>query len=310
MSEYAGRIAVGAIVAVAIAVGLGFELSNFAPNVASSTTTTTLTTSQVCSGGAYGWGLIYNETNGQSYGLGRCAVNGTGPKGTAVLNVTSSPYLPIMLADGWINAFYVNLTTTQLTEIPGVSFSSNLMQAYYNEQPITNGTKLPTPYESPSFVVIPPICTWPNGQGHSFFAPLTSGPIYVKVVTDQGLVKSGTVYASHRLNSTYWRGSADYCLNLSLDTNSTGYLQVADPAVAIDGGNGLPLGGVYNYTLKAIYGANQTSTVVISDIAVQPNVVTYVTVSIPSGEVTTVTVTCTPGSACTTSTATTSAKGG
>jgi hypothetical protein len=63
----------------------------------------------------------------------------------AWLNVTADQNLRPMEANGYVNAFYVNLNTKSLTLIPGVTFSGSYTQAFYNGQPITNGTKLQIP---------------------------------------------------------------------------------------------------------------------------------------------------------------------
>jgi len=311
MSEYAGRIAVGAIVAMAIVVGLGFELSNIGTSATLSTSSSnsTVTTASSLSDCAV---VIYNQTDGSIYSLGRpCGAIGA-PKGLSSFNVTSSPALSIISTNGWVDTFYVNLTSKQLTLVPGVTFSSNYEQAFYKGQPIINGTRLPTPYTSSTATIRNiPTCVFLNGDIHVAYPPLQSGPIFLRVVTDQGgaLVKNGTVYASHRLSVSDWQGSADYCLALSYDTNSTGYMDIADATVGMPGG--MPVGGVYNYTLVAQYGANQSSRIVIPDIVVQSNMTTYLTVSVPSGQVTVTTVTCNQaGVSCTESTSTSTAKGG
>jgi hypothetical protein len=311
MSEYAGRIAVGAIVAVAVAVGLGFELSNYVPP--NSSTVVSTSSAFTCTGGSYHnrtWMLAYNLTDGSISSLGTpCNALSPLSKGLGAIDVTSNPVLPILLANGFSNAFYVNLTSRQITQIPGVTFSSNYEQASYNGQPIINGTRLPTPYESPSSIRNVPTCVFLNGDVHVAYPPVQSGPIFLKVVTDQGsIVKNGTVYASQRLSLSDWNGSADYCLAMSYDTNSTGYMQVGDPADMMPGG-GVPISsGVYNYTVIAQYGANQSIRVVIPDIVVQGSLTTYITISIPSGEVTT--VACGQGNSCTTTTESNAPGGG
>lgn len=63
----------------------------------------------------------------------------------AWLNVTADPDLRPMVANGYSNAFYVDLQTHLLVLKPGVTFNSNYSQAYYNGEPIANGTTLPTP---------------------------------------------------------------------------------------------------------------------------------------------------------------------
>jgi hypothetical protein len=65
----------------------------------------------------------------------------------AYLNATSDPLLPAVTVNGFSNAVYVNLQSKQLAIVPGVIFSSNYQQAYYNGQPITNGTSLPIPIQ-------------------------------------------------------------------------------------------------------------------------------------------------------------------
>jgi hypothetical protein len=81
------------------------------------------------------------------------------------------------------------------------------------------------------------------------------------------------------------------------------------------GGDGPPLGGVYNFTVAASYGANQSLRAAIPDITVRPGVITYVIVSVPSGRVTTTacawssTTPAHSGNSCTATTATVSGKG-
>jgi len=58
-------------------------------------------------------------------------------KNQGQLNITSSPYLNLILSNGWLNAFYVT-NQGELTPRPGITFSGQ--QAYYNGQPVTNGT--------------------------------------------------------------------------------------------------------------------------------------------------------------------------
>jgi hypothetical protein len=310
MSEYAGRIAVGAVVAMVLVVGLGFELSNLGASATSTSSSSSSASATVSSSSACSE-VTYNQTDGSIVSLSRsCGATGV-QKGLGSLNVTSGPALSIISTNGWVNTFYVNLTSRQITLVPGVTFSSNYEEAFYNGQQIINGTRLPTPYDSTTATIRNiPTCVFLNGDIHVAYPPLKSGPIFLRVVTDQGaVVTNGTVYASHRLGVSDWQGSADYCLAMSYDTNSTGYMDIADATVGMAGG--MPAGGVYNYTLAAQYGANQSSRIVIPDILVQSNVTTYLTVSIPSGQVTVTTVTCNQdGGSCTESTSTSTAKGG
>jgi hypothetical protein len=60
-------------------------------------------------------------------------------KNQGQLNITSSPYLNSILSNGWLNAFYVT-SQGELAPRQGITFSGQ--QAYYNGQPITNGTIL------------------------------------------------------------------------------------------------------------------------------------------------------------------------
>jgi hypothetical protein len=314
LSEYAGRITVGSIVALVVVVGLGFELSNFSTNSPSSSTTTStssastiVASSSSLSGSSACWAVIYNQTDGSIYSLGQpCGVSSP-LKGLSSINVTSGQAVSIMTTNGWTNAFYVNLTSKQLTQIPGVTFSNNYQHAFYNGQPIINGTRLPTPYVTTTSSTVTSSgkwCTYLDGVTHYLQNPLPSGPIYIKVMTDQGaLVTNGTVYASNRVNVTSWWGSDDYCVYLSSNTNSTGFEQVTENLYPNQG-------GVYNFTVVAQYGANQSSKVVIHDIVVQTNTTTYIAISIPSGQVTIATVTCNQPNSCTESSSTTSAKGG
>ena len=300
------------MLAVLLTVGIGSGLNAYVPNNSSSTTqTVTVTsipsTSIHCNTAVLyrgiTWELTYNLTDGRIQALGSPCGGSIIQKGMGGLDVTSSPMLPIILANGWVNTFYVNLQTQQIAQIPGVTFSTNYAEAFYNGQPIINGTRLPTPYTSPSATITNiPTCVFLNGDTHVAYPPIQSGPIFLKVVTDQGsLVTNGTVYASQRLSLSDWNGSADYCLALSYDTNSTGYMQVGAPADVMAGGDGLSLSaGVYNYTVIAQYGANQSFKVAMTDIVIQANMTTYITISIPSGEVTT--ITCGQGNSCTTAT--------
>ncbi len=318
-----GKVALGAVLAVLLTVGLGTGLNAFVPNNSSPTTQTVTVSSSAstwndCSGGLYHgttWMIVYSLTDGSIQTLGSPCGGAIIPTGMGGLDVTSSPVLPIILANGWVNTFYVNLQTQQITQIPGVTFSSNYSEAFYNGQPIINGTRLPTPYTSPSTTIHNiPTCVFLNGDVHVAYPPVQSGPIFLKVVTDQGsAVTNGTVYGSQRGSLTDWQGSSFYCLAMSYDTNSTGFMQVGDPADVMPGGPGGLYGGVYNYTVIADYGANQSSRVAIPDIVVQPNATVYITISIPSGRVTTVTVTtettCNQGNSCTTTTVTSSSKG-
>jgi len=328
MSEYAGRIAVGAVVALAVVVGLGFELSNFGSSVSASSTSaststgSTVSTTFTCTGGSYRnstWMLTYNLTDGRISTIVSPCNALDSQKGMGLIDVTTNPVLPILLANGWSNAFYVNLTSRQITQIPGVTFSPNYIQAFYNGQQIINGTSLPNPY-STATPSNRSLCTFVNGDGHVSWTPLQSGPIYVKVITDQGvIVNNGTVFMTHSANYSnphinngeVHLISADYCLSLSSVSNTTGFIQVADPGAVTDGGDGLNLTGYYNFTVSAAYGANRPLQIVVPQLFdATSNATIYITISVPSGEVTIVTIACSQANACTQSTTTSSAKGG
>jgi hypothetical protein len=115
----------------------------------------------------YTYLIVYNTTNGALMSGQTelsCELNGKLPLGPfepctascqlvsptpardeAWLNVTKDPNLRAMETNGYLNAFYVNLSAKTLALIPGVSFSGSYTQAFYNGQPITNGTRLQTP---------------------------------------------------------------------------------------------------------------------------------------------------------------------
>jgi hypothetical protein len=187
----------------------------------------------------------------------------------------------------------VPLFTGTFLSVRGTASGANTSTTIRSASTIANGTGAPT-------------CTFLNGQGHVLFPPLQqSGPIYLRVVTTQGtVVTNGTVFATHMLSPSDSLGSADYCMLLASDTNATGYMQVSDSGAVTLGGDGLPLGGAYNFTVRAGYGRSQPLQVAIPEIVVQPNTITYITISVPSGEVTTVTTTCSPGNGCATATTT------
>ena len=63
--------------------------------------------------------------------------------GYLYMDITGNNYLPVIEANGYLNAFYVNVTSHMLILKPGVTFSSGYETAYYDGQPITNGTSIP-----------------------------------------------------------------------------------------------------------------------------------------------------------------------
>lgn len=104
--------------------------------------------------GGYQYFVDYNTTDGAIIAvitMPSCQVGSNLPSvapnqigQVAVLNVTASSELTSMMPNGYMNAYYVNLQTMQLAIIPGVSFVDNY-HAFYNSQPITNGTRVPIP---------------------------------------------------------------------------------------------------------------------------------------------------------------------
>ena len=59
-----------------------------------------------------------------------------------VVDVTSSTHLTKMMPTGYLNAFYINFRTLQLTIKPGVTFTDP-SHGFYNGQQITDSTEIP-----------------------------------------------------------------------------------------------------------------------------------------------------------------------
>jgi hypothetical protein len=173
-------IAAGSVVAVVGILVLTILTSSYLP--AAGTTATTVTSTAACprvttqptgaDAPAAGWFyyLQYSTTDGSirsldiqqacpvetllvSAGLmgsnnssAVAAVLGV-PSGYSILQMNGNPYLPAMTINGYSNAFYVNLTSSQLTLKPGITFSNNYENAYYNGEQITNGTQIPNPQQ-------------------------------------------------------------------------------------------------------------------------------------------------------------------
>src|ERR1700730_12675111 len=84
----------------------------------------------------YQYFVDYNMTNGAIVGVDiapSCQLQGNAPiigpsqaGKVATLNITASSYVSIMIPNGYVNAFYVNLQTKQLSVIPGVSIVDSL----------------------------------------------------------------------------------------------------------------------------------------------------------------------------------------
>ena len=129
-----------------------------------------------------------------------------------------------------------------------------------------------------------------GGPLDTLLNPAPKGTVYVKVVTDQGvLITNGSLLVTQVGNYTWnyngswpgWGLRAHYCISLG-DVNGTGYLQLGENRIFLTS-------GYYNVTLLAGYNQGPGYISTIPSIQVHPNSTIYVTVSIPSGEVTVVT---------------------
>jgi hypothetical protein len=173
LKEYRKQIAVGAVLAIFNIAILAVVAGYYFPSAATTQTDTcnimTVPPSARLSP-VTGWEylLIYNTTDGSinsinvesacewDSSLAQRDLSSTNvtaiaslvlglQRGYSYLDVTSNPYLPMIMTNGYSNAFYVNPQANQLILKQGVTFSGNYEQAYYNGQPITNGTSLPIP---------------------------------------------------------------------------------------------------------------------------------------------------------------------
>ena len=177
LKEYRKEIGAGAVIAIFGIAILAAVSSYYFPSAGATQTTSSCSPSNIIQPfpadlfkdapiPGYTYLIVYNVTNGailsgstqltcqlggrlppgpfesSSIGLNQVA---TPEQNAAWLNVTADPNLRPMVANGYSDAFYVNLQSHLLDLKPGVTFNSNYSQAYYNGQPITNGTKLPIP---------------------------------------------------------------------------------------------------------------------------------------------------------------------
>ncbi len=172
-------IAAGSVLAMVGVLALTLLTTSYYPATGQTAVTVTTTTTACPKIGSHptgpgapaaGWiyYLQYNASSGKTYGLGfyqgcyvesilisaglmgstnvtavSAALNAL--PGNLLIEVNGYPYLDAMTTNGYINAFYVDLQTHQVTLIPGVTFSNNYENAYYNGQSITNGTQFPVP---------------------------------------------------------------------------------------------------------------------------------------------------------------------
>jgi hypothetical protein len=148
-------------------------------------------------------------------------------------------------------------------------------------EPSTNAS---TTVSSSTSSISSPACGSPT---NTLLNPAPKGTVYMKVVTDQGMViTNGSLLVTQSGNFTgSWSGwglMAHYCIRLG-DINGTGYLQLGANETFLTS-------GYYNMTLIASSN-NQGPwySATIPSIQVHPNSTIYVTVSVPSGVVTLVT---------------------
>lgn len=345
MSEYAGRIAVGAIVAVALVVGLAFELNYLVPNSSSLTTASTPFTS--------GW--FGKEAPPSGCGNMTLEEHLTGYRTGYIMDMYDSPRVGQNYVLGSTICFYTyfqnvrnqssSLPTSETLEVTSSNVTAYPAQNPTDPKTINFETSCPVPAYSGSFganstgwncevvwdtsqpyngtlpiagtpqtngifydatatVTIsnstahthtsvafglsatPPASTTASssssipalscpGQTFKLLTPLKTGPLSLKVTTDQGAVvnNNGTVFVTHRAtNGT----SSNYCLRLQ--GNATGYVQLS-------ANDGLPQTGTYNVTLFAGYNQGPGYEGAIPSISISTNTAVSVTISLPSGEV-------------------------
>jgi hypothetical protein len=119
-----------------------------------------------------------------------------------------------------------------------------------------------------------------GGQIFKLLTPLQSGPISLKVTTDQGTIvnNNGTVFVTH----VGANGTSNYCLRL--EANSTGYLQIA-------ANDGFSPTGTYNMTIFAGFGQGPGYEGSLPPVTVMTGTSVEMTLSVPSGELSIVTST-------------------
>jgi hypothetical protein len=117
------------------------------------------------------------------------------------------------------------------------------------------------------------------GGRFKLLTPLQSGPISLKVTTDQGAIvnNNGTVFVTHvGTNGT----SSNYCLRLQ--PNSSGYLQIG-------ASDGLSPTGAYNMTIFAGFNQGPGYEGSLPPITVTTSMSARITLSVPSGALSIVT---------------------
>jgi hypothetical protein len=314
LSEYAGRIAIGAVVAVALAVALAFELSYYVPGTASSSTTAVVPTGSLTTSTVTMTGTVGNEL--PPTGCSQASSVSTDGYRLNVF-VTPSPVRPggsvcfytdfmnvankstafptgeeIVVTNSTGTVFFQNgcviLGNTGIFAQNGTGWQCNMT---WNTGNGYNGiVAKPGIY---SLIVRVVVSTTAVASydiriqvgGGTTTATTTSscvitgegGPVFAKVVTDQGaIINNGTIQVTHTgpsVNGAFC-GTANY--KVPLRPNATGWVQIS-------ASDGLPLAGSYNLTLVAGYGGSKTYTATITDIKVNPLTTVYVTISVPSG---------------------------
>jgi hypothetical protein len=355
MSEYKGRIAVGAILALVIVFGLAFELNTLVPSNTTGTMSTSTGTSTVSSapsvtswfgseqlptncgdmtwgGGGAGYG--YNETTYHSqnvqFGGDVCIYTyfqNLSNQSTALPtneNVTityantpgivyyenecvAPPYSGSFGPNSpgwncimtWDSANGYNGTSAHPV-IVGLSEPDEFLGqvAIVGQSSLVGGGGFTVYFASEtsttSSVASGNYCGTPP---YGVLTPTQGGPVYLKVVTDQGAtIANGSVLVTHTgAMADGMVNVTSYCLRLG-DGNATGYIPLTV------NGSGVSSIGPYNLTLVAGYGQGAGYQAVLSNLIVQPNSTVYATISVPSGKVTI--VTCTAASGCATTTTT------
>lgn len=237
---------------------------------------------------------VLNSSSGVTVYQGSCSVPGSyagsfGPKNAwncAVIWDTSKPYNGILPKepyneslltigpDPYVVSFTISLADSYqvqmggggiglTTSLPSVTATSSSVSSMSLSSATTSSSTSP----------------FNCGTGQAF-TPLTaiqSGPMYLKVTTDQGaIVNNGTVLVTHAGTN----GTTDYCIDfgVGLRPNSTGYF----PITADDG---LSPTGKYNITLL-VYGPLPAGYVgSLPPFNVTTNTSVAVSWSVPSGAV-------------------------
>jgi hypothetical protein len=196
---------------------------------------------------------------------GSFGANSTGWNCLVVWN-TGQPYnglLPFATSIQSGNAFIADATITMSNSTSGPHTSAAF------------GFTTTAPASTTSSSTTTPVFSC--GGRFRLLTPLQSGPISLKVTTDQGaIVNNGTVFITH----VGTNGTANYCLRLQ--PNSAGYLQVA-------ASDGLSPTGTYNVTIFAGFNQGSGYEGSLPPITVTTSMSTGITLSVPSGAVSIVT---------------------